>query len=124
MALYYNIENQIHSMNISPLRTDRFYSTCVLEDESRNRSIVIPSGDFFIRNKESLERMKVTVELPIAMAHNPKMVSKIIYGTTELWMGLLRANEMTSFLEFDKDEIYIYHPDSLRELLKIDSLRR
>ena len=42
---------------------------------------------------------------------NPKLVCYDLYGTVELWGLLLKVNNMTSALEFKKNEIKVFTTD-------------
>ena len=53
------------------------------------------------------------------MFYKPKMVSMELYGTTELWLSLLRVNEMTNITEFHQPLIKVYNPDQVKELITI-----
>ena len=53
------------------------------------------------------------------MFYKPKMLSYELYGTTELWLAILRANNMKNISEFHYPIIKVYQPDRLKELIKV-----
>lgn len=54
--------------------------------------------------------------------YNPKMVSRELYGTPELWSELLLINKMTSCVQFNKKTIKLFKTsiiDAINELLML-----
>lgn len=43
----------------------------------------------------------------------PKLLSQLLYNTTELWYLILYVNDMIDITEFDKEIIRVFHPDKL-----------
>lgn len=76
-------------------------------------------GDFFLRYHDELEGIVKYFQCPEAMFYKPKMVSAELYGTTELWLALLRVNNMRNITEFHYPLIKIYDPTALKEYINI-----
>jgi hypothetical protein len=55
----------------------------------------------------------------ISMFYRPKSVSLDLYGTTELWLALLRVNDFKSVADFHYNVIKVYSPSDLYELINI-----
>lgn len=76
-------------------------------------------GDFFLQHYDHLKNCVQLFQIPESMFYKPKMVSQELYGTTELWIALLRVNNMTRITEFHYPLIKIYNPDKLQEYIDI-----
>ena len=63
-----------------------------------------------MKYQDELSKAIQLYNIPEAMYYNPKMLSLTLYGTTELWLGLLRVNNMKNVTEFHKPFIKIYNP--------------
>lgn len=104
------IEELIEEGAKEPYSPDKLcYKTVVTEN---NKSIVIPTESFIdkyydiIRN-EYAEKMTMTDEDYDKYKYNPKRLSYDSFGTVELWHLILRINNMSSVLEFNKRTIYM-----------------
>lgn len=94
-----------------------FYDTIILvEDDSVSR---IPIGDFFSTYKTELAPAIQFFQLNEEYFYQPKSLSEYLYGTTELWLALLRVNNMRNITEFHLPIIKIYNPNALMNLIKI-----
>lgn len=76
-------------------------------------------SDFFLNHRQELETAVKLYQVPQMMFYKPKMVSMELYGTTELWLSLLRVNNMRNITEFHYPIIKVYDPDSLKEYINI-----
>ena len=56
--------------------------------------------------------------------YRPKYFCEKIYGTTSLWYLILWINDMLSVTEFNKREIKVFDPDSIKILNQIIELER
>lgn len=102
------------------LSLKNFYDTILVGDIHNSDHIYrIPIGDFFTKYREQLVTTIQWYNLPQIMFYKPKMVSMELYGTTELWLSLLRVNEMTNITEFHQPMIKVYNPDQVKELITI-----
>lgn len=102
------------------LSLKNFYDTILVGDvHNPDHMYRIPIGDFFTKYREQLITTIQWYNLPQIMFYKPKMVSMELYGTTELWLSLLRVNEMTNITEFHQPLIKVYNPDQVKELITI-----
>lgn len=113
------IDSYIREKNSEVLSLKNFYNTLLVSDESKDRLFRIPFNDFFIKYREQLEPAIQFYTVSESMFYKPKSVSKELYGTTELWLSLLRVNGMTNITEFHLPIIKVYNPDKLREIINI-----
>lgn len=97
------------------------YDTVLVDDKNSNdpHMFRIPWNDFFLKYKEELKSSIQLFNVPERMYYNPKMLSLTLYGTTELWLSLLRVNNMKNITEFHRPFILIYNPYKLKELIDI-----
>lgn len=110
------ISNNLNN-NIS---LNKFYRTLLTVDSEDLSTINrIPYDDFFTRYTGPLSQITVQYIVLPEYFYQPKTVSQMIYGTTELWLGLLRLNKMRNITEFNQDIISIYEPAQLSSLIKI-----
>ena len=79
----------------------------------------IPFDDFFLKYHDELSTVETLRRLPEELYYMPKKVSYALYGTTELWLSLLRVNRMRNTAEFCKPIIKVYDPDGLVDLIRI-----
>ncbi len=79
----------------------------------------VPIGDFFIKHHDDIADAIQLYQVPEGMFYKPKMVSMDIYGTTELWLALLRVNGMRNITEFHQPIIRVYNPNMLRDYIDI-----
>lgn len=79
----------------------------------------ISFSDFFVKHREHLKDAIQFYQVPESMFYKPKMVSMDLYGTTELWLALLRLNNMRNITEFHLPIIQIYSPVLLQEYIEI-----
>lgn len=102
---------------ISPKNLYETLLTC--DEDQRDHIIRIPIGDFFSRYKMQLSEIIQYYNMSDAYFHKPKLLSLEIYGTTELWIALMRLNGYRNITEFRESMIQVYNPDALRELINI-----
>lgn len=102
------------------LSLDNFYDTILTRDINKEDSIArIPFDDFFIKYREQLKTCIQFYSLSESMFYKPKSLSYELYGTTELWLALLRVNEMRNITEFHLPIIRIYNPGQVKDLISI-----
>ena len=58
-------------------------------------------------------------QIPETMFYKPKLLSAELYGTTELWLAILRLNGMKNITEFHKPVIQIWEPGTLKQLIDV-----
>ena len=96
-----------------------FDSILVGDGNNPNHIYRVPINDFFLTHRDELRSIETIKRLPETLYYKPKYVSMSLYGTTELWLSLLRVNRMRDTSEFCKPIIKVYEPNQLIELLKI-----
>lgn len=102
------------------LSLKNFYNTILIsKDDSLQHIYRVPFEDFFIKYKKQLSACVEYYSLPESMYYQPKTVSLELYGTTEMWLSLLRVNGMRNITEFHIPIIKIYNPDEVKELINI-----
>jgi len=102
------------------LSLDKFYDTMLTADASNPLHIIrIPVSDFFTRYHNQLKHTIQYYNLSSRLFYQPKTVSLELYGTTELWLALLRVNNMRNITEFQEPVIKIYNPVDVKELINI-----
>lgn len=102
----------------------KIYDTMLITSEQDRTDIFrVPLYDVFLNHYEEFAENSYTYPLPEICHYRPKMMSYSLYGTTELWVGLLRLNKMRSIVEFNTPQIEIYNPSTVKELLNIFFIR-
>lgn len=98
----------------------KVYDTMLIGDINNQSHIYrIALDDFFLKYKDELEQTLQLYSVDEILFYKPKALSKQIYGTTEFWIAILRANNMKSITEFCQPVIYLYEPSSLLALIRI-----
>ena len=94
------------------------YDTVLVGDDSDH---IYRTGidDFFLSHRRELDSIIQWYNVPESMYYKPKMLSLQLYGTTELWLSLLRVNNLRNITEFHYPIIKVYSPNDLNELMKI-----
>lgn len=101
------------------IKLDNFYSTQLVANVNKDHIFRIPWDDFFLKYKTQLEQITILYSMPESSFYKPKQVSYELYGTTEVWLGLLRLNNMRNITEFHRPIIKVYNPYQLNELIDI-----
>ena len=114
------IDQYINDGEKETISLSNLYDTILVGDEDNENNIFrIPINDFFLKYKRELEDCLEYYMLPDTMFYKPKLLSLELYGTTELWLGILRANNMRNVSEFHYPLIKVYNPDRLKDLIKV-----
>lgn len=114
------VANLIANGQRQSISLKNLYDTVLVENaEDKSDVIRIPWNDFFLKYQDELSKAIQLYNIPEAMYYNPKMLSLTLYGTTELWLGLLRVNNMKNVTEFHKPFIKIYNPYVIKDLIDI-----
>lgn len=100
------------------LSIKNFYDTILIEAK-KDHVIRVPCDDFFIKYKNELEDSVQLYTISESFYYKPKLLSLKLYNTTELWLGLLRVNNMRNVSEFHYPIIKIYNPNNILELINI-----
>lgn len=97
-----------------------FYETILVGDVDNPEHIFrVPISDFFVKYRRELDSIIQYYSVSQSLFYKPKSVSYELYGTTELWLSLLRLNNMRNITEFHQPIIKIYNANSLKELIDI-----
>ncbi len=114
------IDQYINDGKKATISMNNLYDSILVGDEDDDENIFrIPIDDFFLKYKRELEESKQFYKIPETMYYKPKMVSYELYGTTELWLAILRANNMKNTSEFHYPVIRVYNPNRLKDLIKV-----
>lgn len=98
----------------------KFYDTVLITNRDRSDHVFrIPVGDLFLNYRDQLANSVVLYQLPENHLRQPKRLSEELYGTTEMWLSLLRLNGMRNVTEFNRRLIKVYDPDTVRELIDL-----
>lgn len=114
------LNNYINDGQSALINLRKIYDTIlVTEADNRNNMFRIPINDIFLKYNEQFADTIQNYALPEFYFYKPKLLSYELYGTTELWLALLRINGMRNISEFNKSIIKVYTPDQIQELIQI-----
>jgi hypothetical protein len=114
------INKYINDGKKETLSLRNFYESILVgNSDNADHIFKIPINDFFIKHKKELDSIVKYYSVPQSMFYKPKSVSYELYGTTELWLALLRLNEMRNITEFHQPIIKIYDVNSINDLIDI-----
>lgn len=113
------LENYIIDGQNETLSLKNFYDTVLVSNGDKNHIIRIPIDDFFLKYRDELDPYIQLYSCPQEMFYKPKALSLSMYGTTELWLAILRLNNMKNITEFHKPYIKMYQPEAIKEIIKI-----
>ena len=113
------INQLIQDGNNDSLGIQNFYSSTLLANQAKDHIIRIPIGDFFVQHMDEFRDIIQIYNIPETMFYRPKMLSLEVYGTTELWLAILRLNKMRNVTEFHKPVILLWNADSIKELINV-----
>lgn len=101
------------------VRQENLKTTVLVSDPTLTSVYRTTFDDFFIQHQTELRQSLMLCRVPLEMYYRPKAVSKQIYGITELWPALLRANDMKSMADFHYPVINVYSPSRLKQLIDV-----
>lgn len=113
------IDTFIEDSKKATLSLNNLYDTLLINTENTDHYYRVPWNDFFIKYKNELMDTLQLYSLPETLFYKPKTLSFELYGTIDLWLALLRANNMKNITEFHLPIIRIYNPGKLQELVSI-----
>lgn len=113
------IDQFINDGNQATITLKNFYSTKLISTIGKDHVYRVPWDDFFIKYKTQLDKIVAFYNVPESSFYKPKLVSYELYGTTELWLGLLRLNNMKDTTDFHMPIIKIYNPYQINDLIDI-----
>lgn len=114
-----DINQYIKDGNDAVISLHNLYETIQVDNIKTNHSFIIPWNDFFLKYRKELMDIEEYYTIPESLFYNPKIVSFDLYGTVELWIALLRVNNMRNISEFHFPIIKIYNPQQLMQLINI-----
>lgn len=114
------IDQFIEDGEKSTLMLRNFYETILVTNPDDETDMFrSPLNDFFIKYRDALADAEQFYSLPQSLFYKPKQLSYALYGTTELWLALMRLNGFRNITEFHMPIIKIYNPAELLELVTI-----
>ena len=114
------IDSYIAEGQKSVLSLQNFYETILTASVDDPTHIIrIPVSDFFLTYRKELEPAVQYYNVSERFFYQPKTLSLELYGTTELWLALLRVNNMRNITEFHLPVIKVYNPTDVKELINI-----
>lgn len=125
----WTLSDFISEYSIEDLRIDAFYLQQVFWDKNKmTHKVVVNENSIADKYANELEENKHIVELTTKeyykYRYNPKLLSYDIYGTTELWFFILKANELYSISEFDLRKVVLFDTaiiTKLNRMLEMDA---
>lgn len=113
------IDKFLDAINKVPLRLDTEHKSLLVASNPNIHIFKIPIDDIFIKYRNRLIFAVTATAISSDEFYRPKLVSEKLYGTTELWLALLRLNKMRDITEFCLPEILIYSPAVVQNLLEL-----
>lgn len=114
------IDKFIEEGQDATLSLKNFYETLLIADNVNSDHIYrAPFYDFFIEHAKEFEKTIQYYNLPQHMFYRPKTLAFEVYGTTEMWLPILRVNGMVNITEFHQPIIKLYNPNAITGLIEI-----
>lgn len=114
------LDKYIKDGKAATISLKNIYESMLISSESNPNHVYRTAfNDFFIKHADHIKDCIQLYQIPDTMYYKPKLVSMSLYGTTELWIALLRLNRMTHITEFHYPIIKVYNPDRLSEYINI-----
>lgn len=114
------IDTFIEEGKENTLSIRNFYDSMLVGNSDRPDHIIrIPISDFFVKHRDHLVDLIQIYTIGESMYYKPKTLSLQLYGTTELWLSILRLNEMKNVTEFHLPIIKIYDPNRIKDMINI-----
>lgn len=113
------INRYIQEGENASLSIGNFTESVLLSNADKTHIIRVPFDDFFIKHMDEFNVAIQLYQIPDTMFYKPKLLSLELYGTTELWSGILRLNKMKNITEFHKPVIMVWEPATLKELIDV-----
>lgn len=114
-----HIDRFIQDGKNNTISLKNFYDTILVGDAEDDTNIYrIPIDDFFLKYHKELEPSITVMTCDESYFYKPKLFSYQYYGTTELWLALLRVNGIVSTCNFNYPFIRVYEPYRAMEIIK------
>ena len=121
MSIPNTITDQIERIEELEISYRVLVESSELIDENSEEIIEIPFHSLIDEYHDFFEPLIMSVKLPDELQqryrYNPKMVSKDLYGTTELWHEILILNNCASIIDFKPTTLNVYAVDDLKEMI-------
>lgn len=114
------MDQYINDGNQNILSLKNLYDALYIDDaDDPNNTFKVPINDFFIAHRKELQPYIKIMNLPQTHFYKPKLTSVMLYGTTELWLSILRVNGLKNVTEYHLPFIRYYDPDGLKTIINI-----
>lgn len=114
------IDKYINEGEKAVISAKNLYDTILVGDINNDDHIYrIGIDDFFLKHRNDLESITIWMTCPERCYYQPKTLSEEMYGTTELWLSLLRINNMRDITEFHYPIIKAYDPNRLKDIISV-----
>lgn len=114
-----NIYQFINRNKKTSYNLQNFYDTIFVSENPNEHIFKIPIDDLFLKYRDALKGIEKSYYVDQTYFYKPKMLSMVLYDTTEFWLALLRINGMKNVTEFNRSIIKIYDETLIKELLNI-----
>ena len=117
------IKEQYNDVKTLALSYRVLHPKATIYNEESNTTIRIPYSSVLSKYKDYLNTIVVNIELDEKekekYSYRPKLLSQDLYGTTELWDGLLLINNAKSLIDFkiEDNKVKVYDPAELKAYL-------
>jgi len=112
------MDKYIKDGNKAIVNLKHLYDTILIQyKNNEDKSFRIPYNDFFLKYRNQLADIVEYQQILQTEFYQPKTVSLRLYGTTELWLALLRINNMKNITEFHYPLIKVYNANMLKTLI-------
>lgn len=117
-----NLKEQITEIEKRDITYRTLHIPAVMKNKMTGEVIEIPFSSLLRKYKDFLSTIIVTAdlneELETKYRYKPKMLSKDLYGTTELWDELLCINGCASVIEFiPKKVVRVYDTNRIKSFI-------
>lgn len=113
------INRYIQDGNNASLSLGNFIESILISNQYKSHIFRMPINDIFIEHMNEFNEAVQIYQIPETMFYKPKLLSAELYGTTELWLAILRLNGMKNITEFHKPVIQIWEPGTLKQLIDV-----
>lgn len=114
-----NIQDFIKTNLRNVYRTDNYYQKLLVSPNPEKHIFKIPIEDFFLEHRNEFKVLEASTMIDDLYFYKPKLFSQIYYGTTEMWLPVLRLNNMRNITEFNKSIIKVYNKAVVKDLINI-----
>ena len=114
-----NIDDFIKINKQNVYRVDNYYDKLLVSPNPEKHIFKIAIQDFFLEHKKEFKILETQEMVNELFFYKPKMFSQSYYGTTEMWLPLLRVNNMRNITEFNKTLIKVYNKTVVKDLIDI-----